>query len=288
MKKMALRTSLTVRGVRKILRQLEDKGLIISVARQKRNGGADISAYRMLPKLFVDYARQRLLIPEGRSSGGEELSSGGDEQMSAANEELSPGGEELSSVGSDEKYSETIAGGGTQFREGGNSVPEGEELSSVLFPILIPSPVSKEIPPIVPPEMGDAEKVKISRYDKTNYQHLLDLSINAWIQWNRYEGKPDFWDNSGYRSYRDLLASYYPELVLRLMPKLGPKWDKGIARNDIHYWYKQMHQEVQKMKAHDVLGIITDYEVLELHRLVAHGMQARGEGSVRPVSEAGE
>ena len=33
MKKMALRTSLTVRGVRKILRQLEDKGLIISVAR---------------------------------------------------------------------------------------------------------------------------------------------------------------------------------------------------------------------------------------------------------------
>lgn len=262
---IAERASMQARSVRRIIRELEALGLLITNHKENQKGGAISSDYRLSRKLFHEYVRVKIK-PRKPVTKGEDIRSGGAEPLTVIDGE--GGGHTVpppkeKPVTPADKLGENPRGGRTYG-------PGGEDIRSVLFPNSS-SKGSKSNPPISPFRgKGDSVNMRISRYDKTDLDYLASLAISTWRQWREYGRTENMWKSTGFASLRDLLAAYYPEVVVRLMPKLGPKWENGIGKGDKYFWRKEVCRELDKWKGKEVdLASITDFPFLELDDLVA-------------------
>ena len=252
-KRLAERASMSVRGVQQCLRSLESRKLISIKERNKENGAAIPNEISLSHRLFSDFARVRKAKLTGKNS-----------RFRGEPELLPHGG----------KHAKNQLPPRTQYRGPLHSVQGAPALSAVLFPSSSSFSNSELNPPISPLESKTKKPggPKISRYDKTNYDHLVSLAINVFAQWQRYSEKPELWEEeTGKKSFRDVLAMYYPRIVLILMPILGSKWEKGVGRHDANFWRNEAHETVKK-KEQSILEMksITDFHFLELRDLIDH------------------
>lgn len=132
-KRLAQRTSLSLYGVRKILKSLQEKRLIFKTHRQKKSGADDTTAYQLSPKLFTEYARVSLM---GGGSSSKQRSN------SVEAETEKPSKKRMISVAP--PMGDSDQRGETELRGGSNSVEGGEQLSCDQFPSSSSSSFSKK------------------------------------------------------------------------------------------------------------------------------------------------
>jgi hypothetical protein len=151
-KRIAARTSMEPRSVRRILKHLIDKGLLLITHAQKRSGADDASIYRICPRIFSDYARSRI------GSSVEGLTS--DHPPATNHNQKGRGGVTSGQRPLSKNTQKNRGGDGPDVRGGVTSGQGGTDGMSDLFPIPISYSYSKKQNPS---EVGgDCEERKIT------------------------------------------------------------------------------------------------------------------------------
>lgn len=107
--------------------------------------------------------------------------------------------------------------------------------------------------------------------------YLLKLTSHMYVLWKNHYDEDWKWRTSGFDSLNDLLASYYPPFLMKLMPMVGRIIDqrdgfKIKGSPDCDFWRQVFVKELKALNAlHEFDGIV-GIKCIGLNELVEHGM----------------